>query len=130
MKFEVPKIVRTLGLAEYAPEFGEAALQVWVNPPLSLLKRYDALMGEIGRVVVGDLKDAEDREAILRQLGDERMAWFAELWSQGDGETHWTVEEVRALVDETTETDPGLFQWMTAQSFRMIKEHRDNAKKA
>jgi hypothetical protein len=107
MKFDVPKITKRLELQRYAEEFGDAALVVWVNPPMRMLN---------------ELVEAE-AEVVFTIL--------AELWSQGgDENTHWTSEEVKDLALKTYETDPGLFRWLRDETFLLIGEHRKAQKKA
>lgn len=115
MDINVPKIVRPLALAEYAPELAPLTLQVWVNPPRKLLA------------------EILDQETQSEELAAQRMhrlyEIIAELWSQGpDPETHWTVDEVVKLIEEKRETDPALFGWLRTETFAMIGAYR-NAKK-
>lgn len=107
MKFDIPKIVKELKLAEYAPEFGEKVLHVWVNPPRKLLS---------------DFQQNPTGEGVINLV--------SELWSQGPEDTHWSPEEVTTLIEATIETDPALFRWMRDKTIEMVGEHRNAAKKA
>lgn len=106
MNFEIPKIVKTLALKEYAPEFGDAVMHVWVNPPRKILM------------------ETKNKGA------DAVIALMSDLWSQGPDGTHVSTDEVVELVENTIETDPGLFLWMRDRTFEMIGAHRSTAKKA
>lgn len=108
MRFQIPRLVRPLPLAEYAPELGAVTVFVWVNPPGEFLNRREGL-DEVGL-----------------------YAWIAEMWSQGqDPGTHWTADDVRALVSgDITDTDPGLWRWLMRRTWELIAEHRAQAKKA
>lgn len=107
MRIQVPKIVKPLRLADYAPELSAVTVFVWVNPPLEFLARRDALDG------------------------DGLLEWWAELWSQGsDVGARWTGAEVKGLIEETSDTDPGLWRWLVQRTWEMIAEHRTQQKKA
>lgn len=108
MKLDVPKIVKKMDLGGYAAELSGQGVDVWVNPPRGLLM---------------SLTQRPEAETVLAVL--------AELWSQGPVvESHWTREDLMALIEGTVETDPGLFAWMRDKTFEMIGEHRRTAKKA
>lgn len=108
MKINIPKIVKKVEMAGYAPELAGAALMVWVNPARALLA-----------------------ELVAKDTSTERKAEiFAELWSQGPEDTRWTGEEVLVLIVSTFETDPKLFEWMRDQTLGAIGEHRAGLKKA
>lgn len=107
MRIEIPKIVQPLSLADYAPELGAVTVFVWVNPPGEFLDRRLSL------------KD----EALLD--------WWAELWSQGSAAgTHWTAADVQGLIEQTADTDPGLWRWLVRHTWDMINAHREQQKKA
>lgn len=52
MKIEIVKIVRPLYLRNYAPEYGDMALQVWVNPPRKANEQRQDRMMEAARLIV------------------------------------------------------------------------------
>ena len=108
MKFEIPKVVRLLKVAEYAAEFGDAVFHVWVNPPSRLL---EPLVG----------KDVAE---------EDRALALAELWSQGPEGTQMTPEDIQALINGTFDTDPALFSFLVGRTLRMVAEHRKQIKKA
>jgi hypothetical protein len=49
-KFQVPRIVRPIRLAEYAPEMGEAMIEVWVNPPRKIMAEFFDIAKQVGEV--------------------------------------------------------------------------------
>lgn len=117
MKIIVPKVVRLLKVSEYAQEFGELAISVWVNPPRELLGE----LIECLKVVPEETREERAKRAV---------EIIAELWSQGtDPETHWTAEEVITLASETMETDPKLWPWLRERTFELIGQHRNQEKK-
>jgi len=128
MNFEIPKIIKPLRLAEYDPAFEAAEIQVWVNPPRSLLADYN----EMAKRTLELIQQMSDPAAVqeISTIGGKMMAWMSNIWSQAAPETHMPIEDVRRLVEQTQETDPRLWQWLTGQTIRMIGEHRTHAKKA
>jgi hypothetical protein len=145
MKDIFKKIVRKLDLREYAPEM-ETEIQVWVNPPRRLVVECDGIMEAFRAVRVElqklaeEAKDPENESAVvargeqlgkqLNELGEAQMAVLAQLWSQGDDPaTHWTTEEINALIERGMDTDPVLWPWMTHRTMLMIKTYRAGQKK-
>ena len=100
MKLTIPDICGAIRLSDYAPEFGEEVIHVWLNPTRSLLS--DA--------------SRKDRSA------GEVYQWYAEIWSKG-GDV-WTAEEVSAFADAAFERDPQLWTWVVNETARLIVEHR------
>lgn len=142
MKLEIPKIVRTLDLGQYADEIA-LEMQVWVNPPAKLLLQHDMNVAisrktskEIEALQRSEVKveDFDVRlEALTKTLAAAGAAVcevMAELWSQGtDVESRWTAADVKELINSTYTTDPGLYTWMHDQTMDMIQEHRTQRKK-
>ena len=124
MEIQIPKVIRALRLAEYAPEYGEAQLQVWVNPPRGMLTGYDALIDRIQEALQG--ADAAQIEA----LSQERIEFYAQIWSQGPESTRMSREEIEQLIEQSLEHDPRLWDWLCSQTLRMIAEYRAIRKKA
>ncbi len=151
MKFKVPKIIRKLDLAGYAPELEGVTVEVWVNPPVGLIwKLFGLGSGADKNNHHGGTEDTEKNsgEEEKRDLthapsldplqgaeaakgrerrdedavGQERIEALAELWG-------WTVEEVLELVGATVGTDPRLFVWMAERTIGMVNEHRRGTKK-
>lgn len=129
MKFEIPRITRALNLAEYAPEWQSLAIHVWVNPPMKLLQEYDQALATARQAIKDGLVEGYSAEEAILKVASDLKRIFAELWSQGPEDTHWTPEEVEQLVAETAETDPGLWLWLRNRSIELIKAHRQQIKK-
>jgi len=146
MRISVPKIMRPIDLADYAPELvrpdGKPALVwVWVNPPRDLMDRrsrqiqvgadaYRTLAGSLPAAGGQTLTDDQRRRIMsdLHATGLEMASWFAEIWSQhSDAETHWTTDDVTTL--GINETDPSLYPWLQRRTLQLIHEHRDAEKK-
>ncbi len=107
-RFNIPKIYQSLKLADYAPEFGDAVISVWVNPPLARLREYGAI-----------LETEADDQTRMTQI----IAWLTTIWQDV------TIEEITELIDTSMDTDPGLWQWMLKSTFSLIGNHRAQAKK-
>jgi hypothetical protein len=107
-RFNIPKIYQSLKLADYAPEFGEAMISVWVNAPSSTLNEYSD-------IIEGDA----DNETKINQV----IAWLVTIWRDV------SIDEVKSFIETSMDTDPRLWRWMLDGTFRLIKEHRIAKKK-
>jgi hypothetical protein len=104
MKITIPKIIKDVPLADYAPTLAPAVVKVWVNPTRDMLQKFTELPA--------------DDEAVL--------AWYADLLSQdSDPATHWTAEELQQLSD----ADPAIWQWLAAQCWDALGAHREALQK-
>ena len=110
MNIEIPKIVRPLPLSDYAPEFGDVHLDVWVNPSRKLLEAINQVAHQV--VTTG----------LTPENAEESIEVIAQIWS-------CTPEEVSALIEHSADTDPKLFQWLLVRTFKMIRDHRLAVKK-
>jgi hypothetical protein len=140
-KILAEKIVEPLDLGEYHAQFAGQVMQVWVNPPLALRKRYaeirrqtEDIRQEIQVELQAKKKPAtersQEREALSGQLLKEQNAWLAEIWSQGPVDSQMTPEEVERLRRESQETNPRLFRWLISQTIRMMAQHLGIVKNA
>jgi len=129
MNITIPRITRTVALSDFAPEFGEAVVYVWVNPPRDFLARYFSLLAEIkaaGEATKGKSKKAAG--ANRDRIGNDIILFFSELWSQNpDPETHWPREHIIDLINN--ETAPGLYVWLTSKSIKEITAFQSASKK-
>jgi predicted nuclease with TOPRIM domain len=140
-KILAEKIVEPLDLGEYHAQFAGQVMQVWVNPPLAVRKRYaeirrktEAIRQEIKEDLQANKKlaaeQSREREELSGQLLKEQNAWLAEIWSQGPDDTRMTAEEVELLRAQTQETNPRLFSWLISRTIRMMAEHLGFVKNA
>jgi len=131
MKISIPKVVRAIRLSDYAPEFEDQAIGMWVNPPrekrlefAGITERFAEVREQIAKTEDADeLKELFDR---IKALGLEIYAWYADMWSQSDDE--WTGEEVKALAEAAINTDPGLWDFLQESSLDAMKEYRTRKK--
>jgi hypothetical protein len=145
MKIEIRKIVQPLQLSDYAPEYDDARLMVWVNPPKGLLEtrtelaeRANGLKRELQNAL--KLSEAETpmvvKDAVkgiaeeLAGIGHEMVTWLATIWSQGEPETQFSAEELQEFILEAEESDPAFYVWLVDQTLLMIYSHRARQKKS
>jgi len=109
MKINIPTVIVQVPMEDYAAELAGNALNVWVNPPLSVLNEHLKL--------VTDKADPTAGQSIL--------AWYARIWSQGALDSQWTVDELRELEQK----DPALLGWMISATWEARQAHVDRKKK-
>jgi hypothetical protein len=146
MRFEIKPLVRPIRLRDYAEEYGDETIWVWVNLPRQIrLAHYDIVRDFEG--VVDARKELEeqlessgeaglDEKAVdehadkLDDLSRRLYGWFATVWSKHEDEdTHWTADEVGELVDACLDADPRLWSWIQDEHWRLVNEHREGVKK-
>ena len=76
-----------------------------------------------------DNESAKVENKTEREKEQAAIAWASKLWSQGEPDTHLSVEEITQLVDTARDTDPSIFIWMVSRSLEMIRQHRHAVKK-
>lgn len=133
MQINIPKIVKKIELQKYAEEFGEASLDVWVNPPMGMLEKLDANARAVGSLVIpkGELTDKEKAalESTINGIYKEQLALWSELLSQGDTSTRMSTEELELMVTETADTDPMFWAWVKRSAIELVNENRQASKK-
>lgn len=142
MQINIPRIVRPLNLADYAPEYAGAVIQVWVNPPRGRLTEYVGYLETVSAAnkVIADydtLSDPGGDEYASAEVAAQSLAstsellirWMAEAWSQGPPDSHWTADEIRQLIDKSVDDDPGLYPWLISSTLWMIRDYRSGQKK-
>ena len=145
MKIEIAKIVQRLDLSAYAPEYGDKALMVWVNPSRRILdeRMEQARRGQALRAELDELRKNIDKNPIdatrerarvilveLGQIGTASLVWMAEILSQGPEETHVSTEDLTAFVAECDDLDPKFYPWISTRIWEMIGDYRTAKKKA
>ncbi|MCP4281210.1 MAG: hypothetical protein GY776_14550 [Alteromonas sp.] len=112
MQLNFPKILtRILNIRDYHPAY-DTEIHVWCNAPREFF-------GEYGNHAK---KYNEGKQGGL-------LSWASKLWSQGDKETHVSVDEIKKLIAEYKETDPNLFNWMVWKSLDLAETHKIAIKK-
>lgn len=109
MDITIPKITEKIQLSNYAPEFGDQWVSVWVNPP---------------RKVMVDLTvDSKGTEEPIDDTDIERfLSALAKVWD-------WSVEDIKKLKDDGDDANPYLFTWLIRETVRHIAEYRLGIKK-
>ena len=131
MKINIPKVVRPIRLSDYAPEFGEQAIQMWVNPPRELRLRYFDITEDY-KAVRDQLEQSEEGDDLtplverVVELANGIYAWYAEMWSQGGGE--WTMEDVQEFAQAAMDTDPALWDFVQESSLDVLQAYRRQKK--
>lgn len=116
MNISIPKLVRAIELSDYAPELAGVRVRVWVNPPLELVRDYNA-----GCELTAD--PATRAEGWQKIFGA-----YARLWSAGeDPATQWSADDVRAL--KVSETDPRLYGWLLEKTWALVRAYREGEEK-
>lgn len=138
MKIEIKRIVRPLLLSEFAPEYGDTAVMVWINPTKSLTDRWYALskrandMRQVLQAKVEAEASADEMREPLEQLtaaGNEIIAWLAEIWSQGPEETRFSEQDIKTLIETCQEEDTTLYRWLMDRTYQMIRDYRVEKKR-
>jgi hypothetical protein len=133
MQINIPKIVKKIELKGYAPEFGEACLEVWVNPPVKLVEKLRLAKAKVLNLDIPKREltpeEKAELEKAIHESWNEQAEVYAELLSQGNEETRLTVEEVKGLAEGTVDTDPMFWSWLQVEIVDAINEHRFSAKK-
>ena len=111
MDLKIPNIVKPIELKEYAPEFGEAKIYVWVNPPREMR------LALINTIMTGEAKDED--------IGE----WFAKIWSEGPEDTHFTPDDVLKMAKESLDQDPQLWLWLMKRTTDLLVDHYGAKKK-
>ena len=135
MKINIPKVIVGVDMGEYAPELAGRMLQVWVNLPLDVLSEHLAMAARLN-LTPSVLRTSPPNipsgvfggESALTFVGDGQeglLKWYAFVWSQGDVESHWTVDELKEIEQE----DPAFLSWMIGATWEARKAHMDRKKK-
>lgn len=150
MEIQIPKIFEKLELKNYAKEFGEAALNVWVNPPRAMLNERMNLITQI--IALKDefeadikrLKATRERKEHGQELTDliskksaalnekiDPLNDALETWYAGvlfEGERPITKDEFHEMLEATRETDPQFVFWVIDSIMDLIANHREKKK--
>jgi hypothetical protein len=110
MKIDIPKVIVSIDMGEYAPELKGRCLKVWVNPPLDVLTAHLTMAAKM------------TQEATTQA---ELLQWYADLWSQGEADSRWTLDELRAIEQD----DPAFLSWMITATWEARRAHMDRKKK-
>lgn len=152
MKIDIPRIVRRLDLGDYAQEMKDAHIFMWVNPPrakrreLYMISRRIDWVAEAAKLLgpaapppmppQGDIEpnpfeglSREDIESKADEIQAQLCAWWAEMWSQGEPETHWTQDEVKTLFTTAGDTDPVLIAFIRSGCLQLMNGHIEGSQK-
>lgn len=115
MKFQIPAIVKPIALCEYAPEYGERKIYVWVNPPKRLMDAHDDVVrdidqvrGKIRRKLAELVLEAESAPPAPVDGGEEsplRPTATSPISENGNGGGNAVPDLKALLADETAEME-------------------------
>ncbi len=147
MKLIIPKIVEKLNLSDYAKEFGDQTMDVWVNPDKEVGEMHDRNIERTNLIINKLIELKAERQskgekwfedvgkglqaeflANLEAADKKAKEWYSIIWSQGEDETRVTIEEVSKLAETAKESDPMFFRWICEKTIDMIVAHRVNRK--
>ena len=103
-KLEFPRITKPIQLSDYAQEFCEAKIDVWVNTPREIISQ------------LRSFREMEDAEV---------FAWLSRVWGEA-----WPVNEVEAIWTYSNEKDPAFWNWLVEQTVTHLMDYRAGIKKA
>ena len=100
MKVNIPRVTRPVALSDYAPEFGDQAIEMWVNPPRKVRLEFYRITNEAkdGRIQISALsandksiaqhtKDSTGHEKeYVRQFADLVLKAYADVKDLTDEE--------------------------------------------
>jgi len=133
MNIVIPKIVKKLELKDYSEAFGGVCLEVWVNPPKSILNDLRSALNRINEIVISTepvtSEQAVANQKLVDSILEEQLKCYSEILSQGNESTKISAEELKTMTVETFETDPGFWTWVKTRVNQMIVDHRLNIKK-
>lgn len=112
----IPQVWEDLPLREYAEEFGDERLSVWLNPTLELTN-------ERGEILIASVKlkrDDEEFSAKSEALNQRTFVWLSKVL------TGVTLDEIVAAHKQS----PDFVAWLSYRSTKMMDEFRQNKKKA
>jgi len=72
----------------------------------------------------------DDFNKKVAEIVERQCKVYSELLSQGPDGSKMSMEEIRTVSVETSETDPAFWDWVKKQIALMIREHRAGSKKA
>jgi len=136
MEISIPKAVKTLELGEYIAEWQGKTLDVWVNPPATMIDELVRMMQKIDQVVKRATKKRQNwlskrfNGRAVDQAEVKICEIFSQLLSQGkDVSKHLSAADVEKIIHETFENDPAFWPWLQNKIVMMIHEHRSSLKK-
>lgn len=126
MKLEIPKIYKKLMFSEYAPEFGDASLDIWVNPPAELFGKWLNDTRKLRALIEESKGKEKDFTSQFEAITDEVFTFYAAILHE-EGKP-LAVEDVKKLFEAAASTDPLFPNWVVDRMVDAILEHRDTRK--
>lgn len=112
----IPKVTAVIPLNEYAEDFGEETVRVWLNPSLELVNRRGAMLRESAKLMAPGAATEEKTD----ELNEQMFVWLADVL---DG---MTLAEIHVAYKQS----PDFVMWLVTRATRLMDEHRAHKKKA
>jgi len=147
--FEIPKCFKSIRLADYAPEYKDQHIDVWVNPPSSILLERDAVIEQINieneaiEAISREIAKIQNQEEIkaafkkngahLQEIGQKIQELYRSIWPWYakilfiDG-SQINEKDLLEIFETSTDTDPKFTAWLTSRAMELIIEHRQQRK--
>jgi len=136
MKFNIPKIIRSLEMSAYDESMEGLALRVWVNPTRNIKNEFTdlqfklyGLKQEVERALTAKKSDDKKAEALgkkVEAVNKTIYEWYSNILSQSsDADSRVSVDELIALADE----DPALWIFVATGAQALIGEHTEGIRK-
>ncbi len=126
MKFEIPKIFKKLKFSDYAPEFGDASLDIWVNPPAELYGKWVSNVKKLMTLIEESKGKEKDFEAQFEVLNNELFTFYAAILH--DEGKPLAFQSVKEMFDTAMSTDPKFPNWVVVNILVAIHAHREQRK--
>jgi len=112
---------RTINLGDWADDWAEATIEVWVTPTRAHTERYREIL-QGWQEIVRQFKDLSPEEKLVQgqALEDRENEWYAQSWEGYD------VEGVAALRKAMSENAPGSWAWLIQRSSELVREFRED----
>lgn len=106
---EFPELRVPLDFGEYHPDLAGNTVEVWVNPSVEFIERWQQYVAGVERAA-----KADPDGPLPDDLVQERAALFAQLWNIPE-------EDVAALFDNPAAS--GLCNWARQRTWELIDEY-------
>ncbi len=150
MEFKIPKIYKKIELKDYAAEWEDQSLSVWINLPRSMVNEQfawaeaynelskrinenNAKVFELGTKKAGRKDEISKLKTEIdqwmerkRELGEKLDEWYSKVFF--DNGEPVTKESISELFRNAEDTDPQFKAWLQLQALTAIYDHRSAQK--
>ena len=126
MPIQIPPIYQKLDLREYNEAMPAQFAQIWLNPPLGIVRE----RADIARETIRILQEMEGEAQMqaLEDLRPRRHAWLVSVLNHGaEDAKRWTPDLFE--IDQAYEASPDFVRWLTEHVSSALDEHLSREKK-